>query len=165
MTDSSSAAPVPHDASIVADELAATVWDAATSFRDIDPATAAERPAPGKWSPKEIVGHLIDSAANNHQRFVRAQEAPDQQFPGYAQDHWVRAQDYQSRDWEPLIDLWQAYNLHLAHVIRAIPAEMLETRLRVGDGEPVTLGFLVGDYLRHLRHHVHQILPESGSGS
>jgi hypothetical protein len=163
MTDPSPAAPVPLDAATVADELAATVWDAATSFRDMDPATAAARPAPGKWSPKEIVGHLVDSAANNHQRFVRAQEAPDQHFPGYAQDHWVAAQDYQSRDWEPLIDLWQAYNLHLAHVIRAVPAEKLETRLRVGDGEPVTLGWLIGDYLRHLRHHVEQILPESGS--
>lgn len=158
-----SPAASPSDAAVVADELAATVWDAATSFRDIDPTTAAERPAPGKWSPKEIVGHLIDSAANNHQRFVRAREAADQAFPGYAQDHWVRAQDYQARDWEALIDLWQAYNLHLAHVIRAIPPEALETRLRVGGGEPVTLGWLVGDYLAHLRHHVHQILPESGS--
>jgi len=166
MTDSRFVVLVPHDHVIVATvaaELAATVWATAKSLREIDPATAARRPAPGKWSPKEIVGHLIDSAANNHQRFVRAQEAPDQSFPGYAQDHWVAAQDYQGSDWKALVDLWEAYNFHLSHVIRAIPREKLETMLRVGDGEPVTLGWLIGDYLRHLNHHVDQILPESGS--
>jgi hypothetical protein len=114
-----STSPPPHDHVIVAvaaAEIAAIVWGVAKSLRDIDPATAARRPAPGKWSPKEIVGHLIDSAANNHQRFVRAQEAPDQHFPGYAQDHWVAAQDHQGSDWKVLIDLWQAYNFHLAHI-------------------------------------------------
>ena len=69
---------------------------------------AARRPSPGKWSPKEIIGHLIDSASNNHQRFVRAQLQDDLVFPGYAQDEWVAAQRYQDGPWRELLELWRA---------------------------------------------------------
>src|SRR5215210_9234074 len=83
--------------------------------------SSRRRPAPGKWSPREIVGHLIDSAANNHQRFVRAQFQDDLVFPGYAQDDWVRAQRYDAEPWPLLVNLWRSYNLHLAHVCRHAP--------------------------------------------
>ena len=66
----------------------------------------------GSWTKKEILGHLIDSAAINHQRFVRAQFTDDLVFDGYVQDDWVKVQDYQNRDWRELVELWHGYNRH-----------------------------------------------------
>src|SRR5262245_51591940 len=81
------------------------------------------RPSPERWSRKEVLGHLIDSASNNHQRFVRGQLAAGQDFPGYQQEQWVRIQDYQGARWADLIDLWRAYNTHLLHVASRMSAE------------------------------------------
>jgi hypothetical protein len=122
--------------------------------------TRAGRPASaGKWSPKEILGHLIDSAANNHQRFVRAQLAEELVFPGYSQMDWVSCQGYAQEGWEALVQLWSAANRHLAHVVARIPAGALERPCRIGGGAAVTLGFLVDDYIRHMEHHLEQIRP------
>src|SRR5215211_6351731 len=85
---------------------------AALSARSAD--EAARRPAPGKWSPKAIIGHLVDSAANNHQRFVRAQLQYDLIVAGYAQEAWVALQRYQDAPWMELVALWREYNLHIA---------------------------------------------------
>jgi len=124
---------------------------------------------PEKWSAKEIVGHLIDSAANNHQRFVRAQFTDDLIFPGYEQAEWVRTQRYGDRPWVQLVALWRQYNLHLAHIMSAIPAEVrTKSRTRhnlhqlawrtVPESEPVTLEYFMRDYVGHLQHHLDQIL-------
>ena len=105
-----------------ADDLRAVVLRAAAHLRTISDADASKRPAPGRWSAKEIIGHLIDSAANNHGRFVRAQLEADLVSAGYAQDDWVRIQAYQNASWLGLLDLWSAYNLHLAHVMESAAA-------------------------------------------
>src|SRR3954453_13165915 len=81
----------------------------------------------GKWSAKEIIGHLIDSASNNHQRFVRAQFQDDLVFAGYEQDAWVRAQQYSRQSWPLLIQLWKSFNLHLLHVMAQIPEQVRKT--------------------------------------
>ena len=140
-----------------ADEIFSLVESEGRRLGTIGPATADSRPAPGKWSRKEVLGHLVDSALNNHQRFVRAQLANALEFPGYAQVDWVRCQDYASADWPALVELWRCVNRHLAHVVRRIPPEKLAVPCRIGDGVPVSLGDLVADYLRHLRHHLAQI--------
>src|SRR3954454_25364644 len=108
-----------------ASALRERVASAAAWLRAIPEAEAALKPAPEKWSKKEILGHLIDSAANNHQRFVRAQLQDELTFPKYEQEGWARCQDYASADWPLLIELWSAYNRHLALVVERIPPAKL----------------------------------------
>ena len=86
------------------------------------------RPGDGKWSPREVIGHLVDSASNNHQRFVRARFQDDLIFTGYEQDAWVAAQQYQDAPWAELVSLWGFFNLHLARVMETTPES---ARLRV----------------------------------
>ena len=126
-------------------------------LRSLSDSKVDQARAPGKWSPKQIIGHMIDSAANNHQRFVRAQQGTELTIPGYEQDHWVRCQHYADRSWEDVTNLWHAYNLHLAHVIGQIPEERRTVPCTIGSNAPVTLGFLAHDYVVHLRHHLAQI--------
>ena len=123
------------------------------------------------WTPKQIVGHLVDSAANNHRRFVLAQFTDDLAFDGYAQEDWVRSQRYDAADWPTLVALWRSYNLHLAHVMAAAPAEVLRRERRahtldriafktVAADRPATLEYLMRDYVGHLKHHLRQIFAE-----
>ena len=134
----------------------------------LDAASTVHRPAPGKWSPAEILGHLIDSASNNHQRFVRAQFQDSLVFPGYAQDDWVAAQRYQDAPWPELVHLWALLNRHLARVMMGAPdavrmRERKEHNLEqiafrpLPPGQPATLDWFMGDYVAHLRHHLRQI--------
>ncbi|MBT5873478.1 MAG: DinB family protein [Candidatus Latescibacteria bacterium] len=131
---------------------------------------ACRRPGPGKWSPKEIIGHLIDSASNNHQRFVRAQFTDNLVFPGYDQIAWVMTQRYNEAPWPDLVDLWFAFNRQIAHVISVMPEnqiarERMEHNLHkiafitVPENQPVTLGYFMDDYVAHLNHHLNQISP------
>lgn len=141
----------------IANELIRAVDDAAVELRSMSDAVAGTKPGPDVWSVKEILGHLVDSAANNHQRFVRAQHVREFAFPGYEQEAWVQSQGYQTKTWSELVDLWVLYNHHLAHVIRRIPDAAMVVSCRIGASQAVTLGFLVEDYLVHLRHHLQQI--------
>lgn len=141
-------------------------------LRALNDAQTTRRPAPGKWSPRQILGHLIDSASNNHQRFVRAAWQDDLVFPGYEQDDWVELQDYQRAPWGELVSLWAAFNRHIARVMTAIP-ESARTRARarhnldeiawraVPAAEPATLDYFMTDYVDHLEHHLSQILGKS----
>jgi hypothetical protein len=122
-----------------------------------DPRNAARRPQPGTWSPKEVLGHLVDSASNNHQRFVRAQESDALSLPGYEQNHWVRSQGYNDADWSHLVALWAHFNLHLADVMARIPTDRYSVPCTIGGSEPVALESVIVDYLNHLKHHMAQI--------
>ena len=112
---------------------------------------------PDGWSRKQVIGHLIDSASNNHQRFVRAALQTSLEFPGYDQNGNVSIQATQEVDWLLLVSLWAAYNRYLAHVIAHLPDSKLQTVCRIGAGEPVTLAFLASDYVTHLVHHLEQV--------
>jgi len=118
---------------------------------------AARRADTRSWSPKEVLGHLIDSAANNHQRFVRAQQADALTFPGYEQNQWVSSQGYQDADWAHLVALWTHLNLHLADVIARIPPSKYSVPCTIGGDAPVPLEAIVVGYRNHLHHHIAQI--------
>jgi hypothetical protein len=144
----------------VAKELREEIGASAPRLRALTEADATRDRGTGKWVRKEILGHLIDSAANNHQRFVRARFGDPFQWPGYDQNAWVSAHAYRSRSWTELLDLWVALNQQIAHAIESIPPASLATRCVIGDDEPVTLDWLIRDYVRHFRHHLAQILTQ-----
>jgi len=112
---------------------------------------------PSAWSPKEELGHLLDSAANNHQRIVRAQLDDNPAMPGYEQNGWIAVNAYQSRDWGELIEIWQALNRQLLAAAEAAPESAWSRTLTVGGSEPLTLGFIFDDYVAHMVHHLHHI--------
>ncbi len=141
----------------IAGELTQVVELAAAKLKLLDEELVGTKADATKWSIKEIMGHLVDSAANNHQRFVRAQEGGELVFPKYDQEHWVRFQNYNESPWAELIELWRLYNLHLARVIAQIPEGRLAVQWWIGSNEPVSLQFLIEDYLVHLQHHLRQI--------
>jgi hypothetical protein len=127
----------------------------------IPPEIASTKRGPDAWSKKEIVGHLIDSASNNHQRFVRGAQNLAGDFPTYNQSRWVEVQHYNDMNWADLIEFFSQYNLHICRVIDSLPQETLGNPCNIGKESPVTLEFVIDDYLRHLRHHVEQILAPS----
>jgi hypothetical protein len=128
-------------------------------FGEISDAEASVPAIGGGWSRKEILGHLIDSAANNHQRFVRAQLQDELRWPGYDQSGCVRVQRYQDARWADLLGFWGAYNRFLAHVLAAVPEEKRNTKCWIGEYPVMTLEELAADYIRHLEHHLDQIRP------
>jgi hypothetical protein len=138
-------------------------------LRAISEKQSATPRAPGKWTPREIIGHLIDSASNNHQRFVRGARQDDLVFPGYEQDAWVALQRYGETPWRELLEFWLSFNRHIARVMATVPEE---ARLRVRArhnldelathaptrADQATLDYFMHDYVDHLELHLGQIL-------
>jgi hypothetical protein len=119
--------------------------------------TALDPPKPGSWSRKEELGHLIDSATNNHIRFVLAAIDGEFRGHGYAQDKWVEAHGYRDMEWRGLVELWYQYNALLAHLVDRIPDAQMDNPCGMGR-DVVTLHFLIEDYVLHMRHHLDHIL-------
>ena len=146
-----------------------TIETASTRLLEISDERSAVPRVEGKWSRKQIIGHLIDSAANNHSRFVRAQFNNDLVFAGYEQEAWVDSQQYQEKDWNELVQLWKLYNRHILHIMKVTPEE---TRMKLrskhnlhviasdklSPDEPVTLDWFMRDYVDHMKKHLGQIL-------
>ena len=143
----------------LASDIESAVNEAYHQFRSLPDETIEARPNSDEWSIKEIVGHLVDSASNNHQRFVRLQVSDGLVLPDYSQDNdaWVSIQSYQEAPWDDLLDLWRYFNLHLARVIRTVNEECIDNIWVVDEDTSITLGELMIDYLRHLNDHLQQI--------
>jgi hypothetical protein len=146
-----------------------TIDSACEKLAQIDETASQQPRAEDHWSSKQIIGHLIDSATNNHARFVLGQLKDDLVFPGYDQDGWVRTNHYQERAWSDLIQLWRSYNLHLHHLMSHADQTKLSTPCTlhtlqeiafktVPQAQPVTLEYLMKDYVDHMKHHLAQIL-------
>ena len=150
---------VPNNWNNLASDIENAVDEACKQFRSLQEEAIEARLNHGDWSVKEIVGHLIDSASNNHQRFVRLQVADGLSFPDYSQDNdaWVSIQRYQKAPWEDLIALWQHFNFHLARIIRTVDERCIDHIWVVNEDTSITLGELMIDYLRHLKTHLQQI--------
>ena len=117
---------------------------------------AAAKQAPDSWSQKQELGHLIDSAANNHQRIARAQTESGLVLPGYDGDRWVELHAYQTREWRELIDLWRAGNKQLLAAARSAPDPSWSHLVTVG-GDEQSVGFVMADYVRHMTDHLRHI--------
>jgi len=141
----------------LSEKLLSVIDAAEPRLRAISSGESAKPILAGGWSRRQVIGHLIDSASNNHQRFVRAALQPSLEFPRYDQEGNVRVQAPQEADWPLLVSLWATYNRYLAHIIARLPASKLETICRIGDGEPHTLSFVASDYVTHMLHHLRQI--------
>ena len=154
-----SAEGLSKDLNQISLSLLNTVNEAGKSFSKLNERDWSAIVSTEKWSKKEILGHLIDSAANNHIRFIKAQLAKEEFVGvGYEQNFFVASQHYQDRNAADLIQLWTIYNLHIAHVIRHVDSSKLDIKCKIGDYEPVTLLFLIEDYIGHIKHHLKQIL-------
>ena len=116
------------------------------------------RPSGRGWSRREELGHLIDSAVNNHNRFVRAALEPSYAGPGYAENPWVAVHRYVDLPWTLLVEAWHAHNALLVPLVAGIPDGKLSTPCAIGGAAPVTLGFLIDEYVLHMQHHLDQIL-------
>ena len=138
--------------------LDAAIDAALRCFTRVDESNSQSPLRSGGWCARETLGHLIDSACNNHRRFVIGQPPGVQRFDGYTQDEWVGRQRYRDASWERLVSLWTAYNRHLAHLMRNTSVEAAEGSAMAPNGSgPITVGYLMDDYVRHLQHHVGQI--------
>lgn len=149
--------------------LHAALTAAEPLLRGINETASAQPLTRGKWSSRQVIGHLIDSASNNHQRFVRGALQDELVFPPYEQEKWVELQRYQEMPWSALLTLWVALNRHLADLMAAIPKDV---RLRVRtthnfdqiatyappSPDKATLDYFMNDYVDHLERHMRQIL-------
>jgi len=142
------------DTTLVADELGAAVSAFYARYHDLDDGPASRRPKEGGWSPKEIIGHLIDSASNNHQRFVRLQIQERLVFPDYGKDNmrWVAIEHFNELVFNDLVSLWRLYNLLIEKIIRSADPAKLQNYWDRGESR-ATLLELVIDYVRHLKEH------------
>jgi hypothetical protein len=144
----------------VIDRLQEHINLAPSEFLKYSEGELRRKPAPDKWSKKELLGHLIDSAANNHHRFIKARFLPSPFFmEGYAQNDWVRIQNYNVKDSQELVNLWKVYNEHILFIMQNTPDEDLEIKLNAEDPfeKADTLFFLMKDYVDHMDHHLRQI--------
>ena len=126
-------------------------------LNDLTEEEISRKPSPTKWSIKETLGHLIDSATNNHHRFVRAQ-LEDKPLITYNADDWVAASHYQTMSSVHMISFWHLYNHHIAEIIKQFPADVLKRECNSGDESPHTLAWFFDDYVVHMEHHLGEMV-------
>jgi hypothetical protein len=141
------------DPAELSERLAAVLRNAMPWLVTLSEAEASVPEREGKWSAKQVIGHLIDSAVNNLGRIVRMQIESGQSFSGYEQMAWVSLQHHAEREWAQILALWFALNEHVAWAIAHVDRARLANR-GVVEGDAVTLGFLIEDYVAHMEHHL-----------
>ncbi len=139
----------------LADQLGSAVDAFYKRFHDLNDASASRRPGEGSWSPKEIIGHLIDSASNNHQRFIRLQIQERLVFPGYGKDNmkWVTTAHYNDMRYGDVLSLWREYNVLIGNIIRNADPAKLQNYWDGAEGKKTLLELMKG-YVDHLKDHL-----------
>jgi len=140
----------------VCNELNSIVNAFYNKYEDLDNEITSKRLGADKWTLKEIVGHLIDSASNNHQRFVRLQIVDELIFPGYGKDNskWLQIEKYNELNFSDVILLWKQFNVLIGNIIKRADESKLENRWENSEGDKKTLRDLMIDYIRHLKDHL-----------
>ena len=136
-------------------ELETLLNEYENKLRALDESLVLKSPAPGKWSKKQILGHLVDSALNNARRFVAGQYENTPEIV-YNQDQWVAIGHYQEYPYQDLVNLFIAINRHIAHILRHTSGEKAASPVMTQQVHSIE--WLAADYLKHLRHHLHQVL-------
>jgi hypothetical protein len=144
-------------------ELRALVEEYATKFNAINEADFSAKPLPTKWSKKEVIGHLIDSAQNNLRRFIVGQYESQPPKIVYDQDFWVQANGYQQMEKEEVIALWKLTNERICDILTNMPQQNYLKRADTGKTEVQlrSLQWLAEDYIKHMKHHFNQVIPGS----
>jgi hypothetical protein len=142
-------------------QLRALIDESPSRLKELQIARVELKPSPSKWSPKEELGHLLDSAANNHQRIVRTQLEDKPKMPGYDGDAWVKLHRYQQRNWQEMIELWRALNQQLLAAAEAVSDSAWSRTCTIADSQPLTLKFVFEDYIDHMLHHLVHIGVEA----
>lgn len=148
------------DVKLAAEQLDKHIQQVPVTFNSFTNDELLKRPAPGKWSRKEILGHLIDSAINNLKRFTEIQFLPQPFYIiSYKQDDLVRVNHYQDLPLDHLLDLWKALNMQIIYVVKNIPGDKLNFPVdpQYDNGEMKTLGWIICDYVAHMEHHMKQL--------
>ncbi len=139
----------------IASELEAIINHQLPLLRAIPGTEMALKQSPAKWSKKEIVGHIIDSAQSNIRRFIVAQYENEPKIV-YDQNKWVTIAGYQNYALDELINLWYSLNKHTCNILKDMPEEMAIRTCETGAMH--TIEWLAQDYIKHLRHHMHVVL-------
>jgi len=137
--------------------LRALLKDLPDRLNKLTAAQTSRKSDPSKWSSKEELGHLIDSALNNHRRIILVQLEDKLALPSYDGERWVEVQRYQDRDWTGLVQLWLTLNRHLLAAAETVPSSAWTRTCTIGDSQPLTLKFVVDDYVDHMLHHLRHI--------
>ncbi|WP_165824107.1 DinB family protein [Pseudochryseolinea flava] len=140
-------------------ELRHVINEYASRIASIPDAEMSVKPRPEKWSKKEVVGHLVDSAQNNLRRFICGQYESNPSI-SYEQDFWVTANAYQHMTTSDVINLWKLLNERISVILETMPSENYERQCIAG-GHARTLAWLAQDYVKHLKHHLNQIIPNA----
>jgi hypothetical protein len=147
----------------VAQELQQIVRKYTEVFNDLSEKEFSQKTRSDKWSRKEVVGHLIDSAQNNLRRFICGQYETTPPHIIYEQDFWVKANGYGNMNSQDVIQMWKLINLQICTVIRSMPAANHTRLCNTGKGTESlqSLKWLAEDYVKHLKHHINQVIPYS----
>lgn len=143
-----------------ADRLQNNIDSVPAKFLKYSEEELRKKPATNKWSKKEILGHLIDSATNNHHRFVKSQFGGDPFFVNsYSQDDWVNTENFNEMDTKFLVEFWKMYNMHLHWIMMHFPENKLMIKCKAEDQTELkeNILYLIVDYVDHMDHHLKQI--------
>ena len=153
------------------DALLSIVENGSKQIKEIDAKNMSFKPSDEKWSKKQILGHLIDSGVNNYSRILLAQTKDDLIFEGYDQVNWVKLNNYQSRNAEEILKIWEMINIHISQLIAVIPKSVMTRKTvhhnfdkismrTLQKGEESNLSYLIWDYIFHVEHHLAQIIGD-----
>lgn len=116
------------------------------------------KPSETSWSKKETLGHLIDSAIHNLQRFTEIQYAEKPYIiRPYNQNELVKANNYQDKEVSDLLNLLTALNNHILYVVSNQTEGILHYQIVLPNKTVTDLKFVIEDYFEHFYHHLHQI--------